>query len=168
MLCHTDLIYSQKRAAQCNHIEGPHICPIFQKLAHPIINKMIINRHNAAGQMILKAIQQGTQGARLLAQADVGSRENSVEQGVIRPSQEKQKDMTPTWLPFNLNAQKPFQSQCPKAAEIQQARCNHGFSNPATTPQTKPNTYQPRSANNTRRVARDNLANGAASPYPWL
>jgi len=29
-LCRTDLIYNQKRAAQCNHIEGPPICPICQ------------------------------------------------------------------------------------------------------------------------------------------
>ena len=69
MLCRTDLIYNQKRAAQCNHIECPPICPICQKLdgtyhtlsgcSHPIINKMIINRHyvRVAGRKILKAIQ---------------------------------------------------------------------------------------------------------------
>jgi hypothetical protein len=65
MLYHTDLIYNQKRAAQCNHTEGPPICPICQKLdgyhklpgcSQPIINKVIIYRHNAAGQMIIKAI----------------------------------------------------------------------------------------------------------------
>jgi hypothetical protein len=32
MLCRTDLIYNQKPAAQCNHIEGPLICPICTKL----------------------------------------------------------------------------------------------------------------------------------------
>ena len=32
MLHRTDMIYNQKRAAQCNHIEGPPICLIYQKL----------------------------------------------------------------------------------------------------------------------------------------
>ena len=47
MLCPTDLIYNQKRAAQCNHTEGPLIHPISQMLdgtchmlsgcSHPIV-----------------------------------------------------------------------------------------------------------------------------------
>ena len=62
MLCRTDLIYNQKRATQYNHKEGPPIFPVCQKLdgtyhmlsgcSHPIINTMIVNRHNTAGQMI--------------------------------------------------------------------------------------------------------------------
>jgi hypothetical protein len=61
-LCRTDLVYNQKRATQCNQVEGPPICPVYQKLdttyhmlsgySHTIINQMIIIRHNAAGQML--------------------------------------------------------------------------------------------------------------------
>ena len=58
MLCCTELWYTTKKhVTQYNHIEGPPICPICQKLegtyhmlsgcSHPIVNKMIINRHNA-------------------------------------------------------------------------------------------------------------------------
>jgi hypothetical protein len=66
MLCRTDLICNQKRAAQCNHIESPPICPICQKLdgtyhmlsgcIHPIKIVMVINRHNTTGQMLITAI----------------------------------------------------------------------------------------------------------------
>jgi hypothetical protein len=61
MLCCTDFLYNQKRAAQCNLVEGTTNLPHLQKLDgtyhmlsgcnHPIINGMIINRHTAAGQM---------------------------------------------------------------------------------------------------------------------
>jgi len=60
--------------------------------SHPIINPLITNRHNAAGQVIIKATQQGTW--------DVGSWATIVlQQGIIRPSEE-------TWVGMMLRQQR--------------------------------------------------------------
>jgi hypothetical protein len=118
---------------------------------------MIINRHNAAGQIVIKAIQQGTQGACLLAQAE-GFVKNCTTRHYTPFRRDTDRNDSSWLLPSNLNAQQRRKFSKPDVIIVTPTQQLRSKRNPT-------NTYQTKSTKNARRVARDNPADGAANPY---
>jgi hypothetical protein len=104
-------------------------------------------------------MQQDTQGACLLAQADVGSREKWYNKARHYPSYRGDTDRNDSNLAYLLNALQQRKFSKPIAIVITPTQQLRPKQNPT-------NTYQTRTANNARRIARGNLADGAANPYP--